>query len=553
MTDTDVVRPAVFDDIECLVRAITGMRDAFVTLSGRHEDFFRTRLGLAPWVTEEFACCSEVVRSVAPLVVLDLLAVERFARTTLATQPPHYRAYIGVPLIDDDGQALGTLAALDVVPREPTAAQVASLEALARQATRHLQAARIQLQLEDAQDRYRQLVQQASIAEVVHQRGTVVFVNEGAVPFFGAMHERDLVGHPVLEFVPTRLHPRYHERVDDVLAGSQIHIERTKVTRLDGTEVTVDVCAVPITFDGQPAVQVQLIDVTNRAQLDRRLRLSEARFRAIFDHAPIGQIEASLDLMILSVNPYLCAMVGYDDGELVGERLGILYDPTQFDAAAVEYVELMAGERTHYEVQRRFRRKDGTMLTALVSTAAVLAVDGTPDRLIAAVFDITDLSANEARLRHQLNHDPLTGLANRSLLMQRTTSALSSGRTAIIYVDLDDFKDVNDVHGHLVGDAALIEVGRRISEVVRPLDLVCRPGGDEFVVLCPDIADLEQAVAIRDRIEHALAGPMLHEGHAVSIAGSVGVALAEQGQSAALILEDADIAMYRQKRRRGRA
>jgi len=551
VTDTCVVPSAAFDDIEVLVKGITGMPYAFVTLSGSHEDFFRTQLGVRRRLTEDFACGSEVARTCAPIVVPDLLS-SPFAHSTLATEPPHYRSYIGVPLIDQDGVAIGTLAALDVVPHEPRTTDVAMLEVLARQASRHLQSWRLRVQLEEEQASYRDLVQQASIATVVHQRGRVVFVNDGAVPFFGAHRATELIGRAVLDFIPQRLHGRFFTRVNEVLIGSQVHIERTSVIRVDGTEVTVDVYSVPVLFEGQPAVQVQMIDVTDRAAVDRKLRRSEARFRALFDNAPIGQIEVGLDGIITSVNPYLCEMVGYRADELVGRHITTLYEPAQLEAPFVEYAELVSGQRTHYEVQRHFRRKDGSQLTSLVSTAAVLGVDGSPDRLIAAVFDITDLSANEARLRHQLDHDPLTGLANRSLLLQQTESALTSGRTAVIYVDLDDFKVVNDLYGHHVGDAALIEVAHRISEVVRPGDLVARLGGDEFVVLCPDIANTEQAITIRDRIDQALQRPMVHEGRALSITGSVGVALAEQGRSAALILEDADIAMYRQKRRRGR-
>jgi diguanylate cyclase (GGDEF)-like protein/PAS domain S-box-containing protein len=551
MADTGVVPRAAFDDIEVLVKNISRMPYALVTLSGSHEEFFRSRFGVHRTRTEDLACCTEVVRSRAPLVVADL-AASPFARSTLVTRPPHYRSYVGVPLIDDDGSAIGTLGALDVVVREESTIEVALLEVIAREATRHLQSARLQVQLEDEQARYRDLVQKASIATIVHQQGHVVFANDGALSFFGGHRASDIVGREMLDFVPGRLRDRYRERVEEVLVGSHVTMERTKVVRLDGAEVTVDVYSVPVLFDGQPAVQVQMIDVTDRAEVDRKLRLSEARFRALFDHAPIGQIEAGLDGIIMSVNPYLCSMVGYGADELMGQHVSVLYAAEALEGSFNEYAELIAGKITHYVVQRRFLRKDGSQLTSLVSTAAVLGADGSAQRLIKAVFDITDLSANEARLRHQLDHDPLTGLANRSLLLQQTTSALSEGRTAVIYVDLDDFKVVNDLHGHHVGDAALVEVARRISEVVRPVDLVARLGGDEFVVLCPDIAGEDQAVAIRDRIDHALQQPMVHEGQALSISGSVGVALAEQGRSAALILEDADIAMYRQKRRRGR-
>ncbi len=155
---------------------------------------------------------------------------------------------------------------------------------------------------------------------------------------------------------------------------------------------------------------------------------------------------------------------------------------------------------------------------------------------------------NEARMRHEAVHDPLTGLPNRTLLRDRLEHALTrrgTGSAGLLFVDLDNFKQINDAHGHAAGDAVLVEVGRRLGATVRPEDTVARLGGDEFVVVCEEI-DRETALALGRRLQEALHAPIGVRGAEHRLRASIGVALGEHDADA--LLAAADSAVYEAKR-----
>ena len=161
---------------------------------------------------------------------------------------------------------------------------------------------------------------------------------------------------------------------------------------------------------------------------------------------------------------------------------------------------------------------------------------------------LTERRGREADLRHRATHDPLTGMFNRTALAEALTQCLSGGSpAAVLFMDLDRFKLVNDTHGHPVGDALLVALGRRLQTAVRPQDTVARFGGDEFVILCPGVVDEEVALQIAHRMSNALADAFLVEGHELFLTGSVGVAIGRPSDGPEDLLRDADNAMYRAK------
>ena len=195
-------------------------------------------------------------------------------------------------------------------------------------------------------------------------------------------------------------------------------------------------------------------------------------------------------------------------------------------------------------------------------TSAIRAAGGGEDRVWAPVegpaelgemaeaFNVmlTERRAREADLRHRATHDVLTGMPNRAALAEKLSCTLhGGGRAAVLFLDLDRFKLVNDTHGHAVGDALLVALGRRLTTVVRPGDTVARFGGDEFVVLCPDADEPERAMEIAHRLARALEEPFLVEGHELFVTGSVGVAIGSPEDGPEDVLRDADNAMYRAK------
>jgi len=218
--------------------------------------------------------------------------------------------------------------------------------------------------------------------------------------------------------------------------------------------------------------------------------------------------------------------------------------------------EAMRTGRTVREDDARFPGKDGGTIPVAYTASAVMS-DGTPSGAVIAFRDITERKAFEDELHHHAFYDSLTGLANRRLLVERLDhalrrSAMDRKTHALIFVDVDRFKSINDSLGHVTGDEFLVAIGNRMKGVVRSHDLLARFGGDEFVVLLEDVADVDVAVAAARRICAAVEQPMvLPDGYELVASVSVGIALTEPGKTADDVLRDADVAMYDAKAKGG--
>jgi diguanylate cyclase (GGDEF)-like protein len=218
--------------------------------------------------------------------------------------------------------------------------------------------------------------------------------------------------------------------------------------------------------------------------------------------------------------------------------------------------EAMRTGRTIREDDARFRGKNGAIVPVAYTASAVMG-DGTPSGAVIAFRDITERKAFEDELHQHAFYDSLTGLANRRLLVERLDqalrrSALNRKTHALIFVDVDRFKSINDSLGHVTGDEFLVAIGARMKAVVRSHDLLARFGGDEFVVLLEDVAGVEVAIAAARRICAAAQMPMvLPDGYELVASVSVGIALTEPGKIADDVLHNADVAMYEAKARGG--
>ncbi len=294
-------------------------------------------------------------------------------------------------------------------------------------------------------------------------------------------------------------------------------------------------------------------DVTERAQAEDARRASEERYRQVEAHAPIGLALVSPDGHWLRVNPALCALVGYTEEELLAGTFQDVTHPDDLDADLEQVRQVLAGEIDTYRMEKRYIRKDGSLVWALLAVSLVRDAAGAPLYFIAQIQDIDERKRDEERLRHVAHHDALTGLPNRVLFNDRLGQALLSAERArralaVLLIDLNRFKDVNDTLGHDAGDALLQAVAARMRDALRASDTVARLGGDEFAVLLPDTAEAGAAHAAA-KIVAALTTPVNVGGHRVEAGGSVGIACyPAHGTDAATLLRHADVAMYEAKR-----
>jgi diguanylate cyclase (GGDEF)-like protein/PAS domain S-box-containing protein len=298
--------------------------------------------------------------------------------------------------------------------------------------------------------------------------------------------------------------------------------------------------------------------VLREAESDERteaLKDAEERFRRAFDDAAIGMSLNSLDGRYLRVNHALVALTGYKANELVGKTFGDITHPEDLDADLAAVQELLSGERDLYENEKRYVHAEGHVVWIQLNVTLVKDGDGRPLHFIAQMQDITERKRAQAELAHQALHDPLTGLPNRLLFTDRLEVALArlarrGGAVAVLFLDLDRFKLINDSHGHEVGDQVLMEMASRLGGILRPSDTLSRFGGDEFTILCDDLSSEEDASQVAERIAEALAAPFPLADREVFLSASIGIALGrDRAMSAGALLRDADAAMYGAKER----
>jgi diguanylate cyclase (GGDEF)-like protein/PAS domain S-box-containing protein len=284
------------------------------------------------------------------------------------------------------------------------------------------------------------------------------------------------------------------------------------------------------------------------------LREAEERYRLTFEEAPIGIALVAPDGRFLRVNRALSDIVGYDGEALLRMDFQEITHPDDLEADLALVRQLLDGTIDRYQLDKRYVHLGGHLVWVQLNVSLVRDEDGTPVHFVVHIEDITDLYAAKELLVHRSLHDPLTGLPNRLLLHDRLEQAMarvarSASGFALLFVDLDRFKVVNDSLGHDVGDEMLIEVARRLTATVRDGDTVARLGGDEFIVLADGIDDEEGAGELAERVRKALAEPIEVLGGAVVCTASIGVSLPTSGQAPRELLREADTAMYRAKER----
>jgi diguanylate cyclase (GGDEF)-like protein/PAS domain S-box-containing protein len=272
----------------------------------------------------------------------------------------------------------------------------------------------------------------------------------------------------------------------------------------------------------------------------------ERRFSALTERSPIPTLLSEQGMRLAHVNDAFCALVGRRAEQLLGT--GWIDTVLEDDLDGVIEQVAAALDGGEFEIQARLVREDGAVRTTIIRFAH-LFTPGVGAGFVGTIEDITDRLAFETKLAHQANHDPLTGLPNRTLLAQYVADRFEPGTTglACLFLDLDNFKVVNDSLGHAAGDELLVEVATRLRATVRPGDLVARFGGDEFVVVCERVSESD-AVALAERISLALADPMHLGGVDIRPYASVGVTVQTPEHTAAGdLVRDCDIAMYQAK------
>ena len=287
------------------------------------------------------------------------------------------------------------------------------------------------------------------------------------------------------------------------------------------------------------------------ARTSASLRASEARYSSLVNLSHDGIAALDDEMRFTFINPRLARLLGYTREALLGRSFDSLYPSHDFGSGQTLSERLARGHATSFEQQ--LVKADGSLLTAIIADTPDLDEEGRLRGVIVTLTDISERKESEQRVHYLATHDSLTGLANRPMFLEHLHTSLliarrHNTRFAVLFLDLDRFKEVNDSLGHAAGDALLVETAQRLRRSLRASDLPARQGGDEFMVLLHDIKTEAEALGVADKIRQAIDRPFHVEGHECSVAVSIGIALyPDDGDDAETLTRRADEAMYRAK------
>ena len=376
-----------------------------------------------------------------------------------------------------------------------------------------------------------------------------VIANDAHTEFFGKT-PAEIRGCHLREVLGERLYELTRPYVEGVLAGAEQLFERTIVDVHGRTRFT-QTSYLPDVVDGRVrGFYVQVTDVTARVEAERARDEAVRLFEISMANAPFGMATLTPKGRALYVNPALCQLIGYTQEELAGVNYRDHLHPDDLGASAVDFRALIDGSVPQFCAERRYIRRDGSTIWMQISAVLVRGTHGAEDMVVAQFQDVTARRTAEAELARRAVTDPLTGLNNRNELINRVEAhrATRAGASVgVIFLDLDGFKQINDAHGHAVGDAVLTEVATRLKAAVAEPNSVYRLGGDEFVILVPD-AQEDQVGSVAHDVCTGLTGDYDADGAPVRLTASVGWTCGPTDDVDELVRR-ADANMYRHKAR----
>jgi diguanylate cyclase (GGDEF)-like protein/PAS domain S-box-containing protein len=355
-----------------------------------------------------------------------------------------------------------------------------------------------------------------------------------------------------------RIHPDDSTRIRDGLTRAlegtaEVWVEEYRFRRADGVYLPVfDRGYIVRSREGAPVRMIgTMLDLSERRRAEEALRDNEERFRMLAEHSwDIVHVQDA-ETTIQYISPSVERMLGYRPEEMIGREGPEFVHPDDQPRALHAFAHEVLAPGAMVAVEIRLRHKDGSWRT-VEAVAKNIARGGEPPRVVTYTHDVTERRRLEAELRRLALYDPLTGLPNRSLLTDRLDQAVRESHagevSALLFLDLDRFKRVNDSLGHSAGDLLLKEVARRLATTIGPRDTAARLGGDEFAVLIRGMQHEPELLALAGRVQRAIEEPVLLKGAEVTTSASAGIALLDGDHSSPEeVLRDADLALYSAK------
>jgi diguanylate cyclase (GGDEF)-like protein/PAS domain S-box-containing protein len=587
----DTPAEAGFDDLTLLASQICHTPISLITLLDEKRQWFKSRLGLGLSETPiDIAFCAHAIVEKKIFIVEDATRDPLFANNPLVTGEPHIRFYAGAPLVTPEGQPIGTLNVIDRVPRQLNDQQIQALYALSRhvvmllemrknlktlaQTVEERDKAEHSLLLSNqtleqkVHDRSRMLLNEINekvrerdisntfinslpgIVYVFDQTGKFLRWNDNFMRVTGFTSEEMERAHPLDFFGTPQEKQLISDKINEVFTAGYVTVEANLMTK--------DRQFIPYLFSGTQVMIGEIaclsgmgIDISARKQFEKNLHEAEERYRQLVELSPDAIFVLKGEHCIFA-NKAAHELIGAPVPERLHQAPFLQFVHPDYHQIVSQRIKLLeAGEPQVPRMEEKYIRLDGSVIDVEVS-AALLFDKGSPARLVIA-RDITQSKQYQKQLEHQANYDALTHLANRNLLHDRIEQSIAAANrfhkdVAIAFIDLDNFKIINDTLGHNIGDELLVAIGNILKSCVRESDTVARHGGDEFVLVLNNPSN-ESALGLwMTKLIHHLSRPFSIAGHQLVVTCSIGLSIYPRDcTDTQSLLKYADAAMYQAK------
>ena len=535
-----------FDRLARLASTALEAPIALVVLIDEDRQWFKARVGVdLDHTGRDVAFCAHAIvdRAPGPFIVPDAADDERFHDNPLVLGEPFVRFYAGQPVRSPSGHRVGTLCVMDRVPRTLSDRQRAILVDLA---------ALVEDLLAQPELTARHLLDATWLAApvglaILDERGLLLEVNEAFSSQLGVA-PADVIGRPAVDFIHADDAPLARsDYVEAHRTGRPTPSRDQRLVTSDGSARWISSTACPILEGDRRLFVVATVDMTERRRLESDLR----RFHHLFEHANDVITVVAGDGTPLYASPSSERLLGFPEGYRPDAGITGFVHPDDVGAARVELQALIDGTRGDEPFVVRVIDARGE-----VKHLECMGVNLLDEPDVAGVVitsrDVSERQRLDELLAHRATHDDLTGLANRTLFVERLSAALARSardrhRVAVCFLDLDDFKEINDRFGHAAGDELLTDVAGRLQAHVRAGDEVARIGGDEFLVLFDPVDDEAHALAAAERLVEVVTGDRTISAGRVWSGATAGVAIGRPGEESAALMARADAALYRAK------
>lgn len=458
-------------------------------------------------------------------------------------------SYIGIPLISSRNTTLGPMAVFSRRPIKETHLAASMLQIFAVRAASELERLQSERTLKETQTRLKTIVDSVhtGILVIDPENHQIVDVNEVAAVCLGRTRD-EIIGSSCHRFICPN--DEGHCPITDL--HQELDSEERDLICSDGSHLPVIKTVSRVILDGREHLLESFIDISRRKQMENTLKESEERYRMLVENQADLVIKVAMDGRLLFVSPSFCKLFGKEEHELLGlPLLPIILPVEQRSSADSDLEQLVSSDASYY---REYFSPTAAGNRWIGWTLRCISADnGLPEAIVGMGRDITDRKKAEQTIEQLAYHDPITDLPNRTLLYDRLQLAINRAErdnqgVAVLFLDLDRFKSVNDSLGHAVGDQLLKLVSDRLLSCIRSSDTVARLGGDEFVVLISAIENDHSIGTVVLKILEQLAEPYQIEGHEIYITSSIGISLyPRDAHDAKELLKNADMAMYQAK------